>query len=179
MAKNKNLIIALIVVSFILLVASVIFYIDQTREARRIDPLEIEDMSKEEIIQFIYERQAKESTPFYYFIPIFAFFGLVVGALIYYMLYGDIEKKNQLIRYNTDVVLRLLDPEERKIIKKIVDDGGKLHQSEITYMEGYTKVKAHRIIESLAEKGIVQKEKLGKMRLIRMNREFYELLKEK
>lgn len=179
MAKKKHLIIALIVVSFILLVASVIFYIDRTRELRRLDPLELESMLREDIIQYIYERQAKETTPFYYFIPIFSFFGLVIGALIYYLLSEDIEKKDHLIKYNTGVVLQLLGPEERKIIKKIVDEGGKLHQSEITYMEGYTKVKAHRIIDALAQKGIVQKEKLGKMRLIRMNREFYELLRER
>lgn len=179
MADKKLLIIGLIAISFILLVGSVIFYIDKVRELRKIDPLELEDMAKEDIIQSIYERQAKESTPFYYFIPIFAFFGLVVGALIYYILYGDLEKKDKLIKYNTDVILHLLNPEERRVIKKIVENEGKVQQLEITYMEGYTKVKAHRIIESLAQKGIIQKEKLGKMRLIRMNKEFYELLKEK
>ncbi len=179
MQTKKKLITALIIVSFILLVLSVLFYIESMREIRRIDPLELESMAREDIIQFIYERQARENTPFYYFIPIFSFFGIVVGALIYYILSGDIEKKDQLIRYNTDAILRLLDPEERKVIKKIVAEGGKLQQLEVTYMEGYTKVKAHRIIESLEQKGIVQKEKLGKMRLIRMNKEFYELLKER
>jgi hypothetical protein len=48
---------------------------------------------------------------------------------------------------------------------------------EITYMEGFTKVKSHRIIEGLVQKGILFKEKMGKMRLIKMNKEFYEILK--
>jgi len=59
-----------------------------------------------------------------------------------------------------------------------VENNGKLQQIEITYMEGYTKVKAHRIIENLVQKGILTKEKLGKMRLIKMNKDFYEILKE-
>jgi uncharacterized membrane protein len=46
-------------------------------------------------------------------------------------------------------------------------------------MEGFTKVRAHRIVEALVSKGILQKEKLGKMRIIRMNNEFYEILKKK
>jgi uncharacterized membrane protein len=132
-------------------------------------------MQKDQILQQIYEHQ--NNTPFYFFIPIFSFFGIVVGALIYYILAGDIEKKEKIIQRNTDVILKLLQSEERKVINKIVENHGKIQQAEITYMEGYTKVKAHRIVESLVKKGIVQKESLGKMRLIKMNDEFYEVLK--
>jgi uncharacterized membrane protein len=44
-------------------------------------------------------------------------------------------------------------------------------------MEGFSKVKAHRVVISLANKGIVTKETYGKMRMIKMNDEFYEVLK--
>ena len=84
-----------------------------------------------------------------------------------------------MIEYNTDVILKLLNPQERKVIKKIVDEGGKIQQMEITYMEGFTKVKSHLILDSLEKKGILYKEKLGKMRLVKMNDEFYEILKNK
>ena len=46
-------------------------------------------------------------------------------------------------------------------------------------MEGFTKVKAHRIIESLVQKGILEKEKLGKMRQLHLNKDLYEILKDK
>jgi hypothetical protein len=178
MSRKKLIIVILILLSFILLIASIVFYIDKTREVRRIDPLELETMTKDQIIQDIYNRQSKSSTPFYYFIPIFGFFGIAVGALVYYILNGDIERKDKVLIQNTSVVMQLLDPQERKVIKKIVENHGKLQQVEITYMDGFTKVKAHRILESLVQKGILEKEKLGKMRLIRMNKDLYEILKE-
>jgi uncharacterized membrane protein len=179
MNRKKIIIITLILLSFVLLIASILFYIDKTREFRRIDPLELESMTKEQIIQDIYDRQSKSTTPFYYFIPIFGFFGIAVGALVYYIMNNDIERKDKVLVQNTSVVMQLLDPQERKVIKKIVENQGKIQQIEITYMEGFTKVKAHRIIESLVQKGILEKEKMGKMRLILMNKDLYEILKDR
>jgi hypothetical protein len=153
------------------------FYIDQTKELRKIDPLELEDFSSEQIIQYIYDKQANSPIPFYYFLPIFGFFGIGIGALVYYLMAGDLEKKEVVIKHNTDIIIKLLDPDEQKVIRKIVENEGKLQQIEITYMEGFTKVKSHRIIESLVIKGILNKEKLGKMRLITMNKDLLEILK--
>jgi hypothetical protein len=175
--RRKKLVITLIVVSFILLVASVVYYLEMARQQKKLDPAELEIMTKDQIIQYIYTRQAQGAIPFYYFIPIFAFFGITVGALIYYIMSGDVEKKEEIIKYDTQVILKLLNPDERKVINKIVENGGKVQQMEITYTEGFTKVKAHRIIESLVMKGILHKEKMGKMRLIRMQKELYDLLK--
>jgi len=179
MSNKKIFVMVMVILSFILLIVSILFYLEKVREQRRIDPLELESMSQEDIIQYIYDKQAEGNTPFYYFIPIFAFFGIAVGALIYYILSGDLEKKEKIIEYDTELILKLLNPEERKVMRKIVENEGKVQQIEITYMEGYTKVKAHRIIESLVQKGILEKEKLGKMRLIRMNKGFYDILKKK
>lgn len=179
MMDKKNLIVGLIILSFVLLITSSLLYISKARSERQIDPLEIEAMDKEEIIQYIYEKQSLGHLPFYYIIPVFAFFGILVGAFIYYIMNEDLEKKQKTIEYNTEVILKLLNPEERKVMRKIVDNNGKIQQVEITYMEGYTKVKAHRIVESLVRKGILQKESLGKMRMITMNNEFYEILKKK
>ncbi len=179
MRQKKLFISGLIALSFLLLIASIIFYIDNTRDMRRIDPLELESMQKEQIIQTIYERQANEGVPFYYFIPIFGFLGVGVGAVIYFINTIDLEKKEKIIEHNTDIILKLVDPEERKVINKIVENNGKTQQMEITYMEGYTKVKAHRIIEGLVRKGILTKEAMGKMRQIKLDKDLYEILKKK
>ncbi|MEM4756327.1 MAG: hypothetical protein QW594_04305 [Candidatus Woesearchaeota archaeon] len=55
-----------------------VVYIDKTKEVRRISPLELESMQKEQIIQMLYERQANKAIPFYYFIPLFGFLGLLL-----------------------------------------------------------------------------------------------------
>jgi hypothetical protein len=176
--KNKTIIAGLIILGFLLLAGSVLFYVDKTREQRRIDPLDLESMTKEDIIQTIYERQT-ESTPFYYFIPIFGFFGAIVGASVYFVLSSDLDKKDKTLSNNTGVLLKLLSFEERKIVNKLLDNNGKLHQSEITYMDGYTKVKSHRLVETLIKKGIVKKEIIGKARLIILENDLYDVLKKK
>ncbi|NTV24228.1 MAG: hypothetical protein HGA85_07735 [Nanoarchaeota archaeon] len=176
--KKKIFITGLIVISFILLVISVIFFLNNMREERQIDPAELEIMTKEQILEYVYTKQGEAHTPFFYFIPIFGFFGIVIGTLIYYIMSGDIEKKEVILKHNSGLILKLLDPEERRVVNKLVENEGKLQQLEITYMDGFTKVKAHRTIESLVNKGIMEKDKLGKTRLIRLNKELYGMLKQ-
>lgn len=176
---NKKILTGLILSTFILLIISTVFLLQQLKDARQIDPLELEMSSKEDIIQHIYENQNETKLTPFLFIPIFGFFGLVVGLLIYYILFTQIEKKEELIKYNTEIILHLLDSNERKVIRKIVDEGGKIQQIEITYMQGFTKVKAHRILDNLEKKGIIFKEKLGKMRMIKLHSDFYTILKNK
>jgi hypothetical protein len=175
---KKHVVAGLIVVSFILLVLSVLFLLQKTREARMIDPLELEGLPREDIIQYIYEKQAESRPLNVFLLPVIGFFGVLIGLLIYYIMEIDIEKKDKTIEHNAGIILKLLDPNERKVIRKIAEDGGKITQMELTYLEGFTKVKAHRVLESLISKGILTKDKMGKQRIIRMNKEFYMILKE-
>lgn len=177
MELKKILMAGVIALSFMLVILSVIFFVDQSKDSRKLDPLELEIMTKDQIIQTIYERQANEQTPFYLFIPIFSFFGIGIGATLYFIFSEGLEKKDKTIKHNSSVILKLLNPEERKIIKKLIESQGKIQQVEITYMQGYTKVKAHRIVEGLVKKGIVTKEAMGKVRLIILDKELYEILK--
>lgn len=179
MINKKHVMAGLIVLSFALLILSSVIYISKIRNERQIDPLELESKTKEQIIQYVYEKQSSGHLPFYYIIPIFSFFGIIIGALVYFVMNENLEKKQKTIEYNTEVILKLLNPEERKVIKKIVENNGKIQQVEITYMEGYTKVKSHRIVESLVNKGILFKESMGKMRMLKMNDDFYNILKQK
>ncbi|GIU68776.1 MAG: hypothetical protein KatS3mg002_0012 [Candidatus Woesearchaeota archaeon] len=48
---NKKAVIGIIVLSFIMLIISVILYIQKTHELRKIDPLELESMSQPDIIK--------------------------------------------------------------------------------------------------------------------------------
>jgi hypothetical protein len=168
----------LIILAFLLLTLSVSLYVSKTRELRRLDPLELESMTKDQILQLIYQRQAQSGLPNLYFIPIFAFFGLVVGALTYFLLSNDLEKKEAALEYNGAVILQLLGQDERKAVERIVELGGSTHQVEITYLPGFTKVKAHRVVESLVAKAILEKETRGKMRLLKLHPELYAMLRD-
>ena len=60
---------------------------------------------------------------------------------------------------NLDAVLRVLKEDERKVIEAIVAEGGTMLQKDIRWKTGFSRVKTHRILVRLAERGIVSAEK--------------------
>ncbi len=58
-----------------------------------------------------------------------------------------------------DVVLRVLNDEEQKVIKLLVAEGGTMLQKNIRWKTGLSRVKTHRILHRLAKRGIVSAEK--------------------
>lgn len=58
-------------------------------------------------------------------------------------------------------ILNLLNSNERKIVKRLMQEKGVILQSEISRMNNMGKVKAHRSIQELVRKGIVTQEKYG------------------
>ncbi len=59
------------------------------------------------------------------------------------------------------VVLRTLKPEERKVVVVLDAHGGTYLQKYITKEAGLSRLKTHRIIAALSERGIVHAEKRG------------------
>lgn len=175
---QRKLVAALIIASFVLLVGSILLYMDRVHEMRQLDPVELEAMTREQILGEIYERHTAGWTPFYYFIPIFAFFGVAVGALMYYLLAAEMERKDETIKHNAETIFKLLDQKERAVMRFMVENGGNAQQYEISHLQGFTKVKAHRVVQSLVEKGVIRKDAMGKMRRLRLESEFYTLLRD-
>ena len=93
------------------------------------------------------------------------------GAGIFYFMSGKVETTKQSLKKNTDVLLKLLNPDERKVVNLLVENHGKILQAEATRLPGMTKVKSHRIIQRLLDRGVIETEKLGKTKIIRFTRE--------
>lgn len=161
--------------SFILLLVTTIYFIQKTKDYRMLDPLELEMMTKEEIVQYVYDSQTRGDISYYFLIPVFGFFGVVVGATIYFVLVSDLESRKPKI--NSEPVLMLLRYDERKVVNKLLEEKGKVHQSEISYLEGFNKIRAHRVVEGLVKKGIVTKEVMGKVRMIKLRKDLLEILR--
>jgi len=103
------------------------------------------------------------------------------GAGIFYFMSGKVETMSdkvetakQSLKRNTDVLLKLLNPEERKVVNLLVENNGKILQAEATRLPGMTKVKSHRIIRRLLDRGVIETEKLGKTKIIRFTKEIKE-----
>lgn len=58
-----------------------------------------------------------------------------------------------------EVVLRLLEPNEKKVVEAIVAAGGDMLQKDISYELGFSRVKTHRVIVKLLRRGVVTAEK--------------------
>jgi len=110
----------------------------------------------------------------YDLIPLIAMASLVIGAGVYYLMAGRIEGKDRSVKRNTDIILRFLGDDERKVVGRLLGSNGRISQSEITRTEGVSKVKAHRIVKRLASRGIVRTEKQGNTNMVILAREVME-----
>jgi len=61
-----------------------------------------------------------------------------------------------------DIVSRVSKPDERAVLEVLKQSGGVCYQRDIVYHTRFSKVKTHRIIARLAERGVILVKKSGK-----------------
>jgi hypothetical protein len=96
-----------------------------------------------------------------------------VGGLVYFLVFPEIKTKTtdaatnaeQLSPQNSttayDAIVKTLTDEERKVIQVLTAHGGKYLQKYIRKEAGLSRLKTHRIVARLAERGIVTLKKSG------------------
>lgn len=85
--------------------------------------------------------------------------------------------KNVENSYRT-VLLKFLNYNENKVLKRIIEHNGTILQSEISRMPGIGKVKAHRILKDMKIKGIISVEKYGKTNRVNLSKDVKKLFLE-
>ena len=180
--NNRKIIIGLgIIISFALLIFSISLYYSyqhDLRQKNRLDSKDIEKMNLTEIKDYFDSRREAEPTLHgFYLLPFIAFIGLLVGIVVYYIMSDTVIKQEKSLEKNTKIILKFLTPQERKVIETLIENHGKLQQYELSHLPGLNKLKTHRILVNLEQKGIIQKERLGKINKIVLNKELYEVLK--
>lgn len=75
-----------------------------------------------------------------------------------------------------ELIARLMEPNEMAIVEKLIKQQKGIQQSEIAKMPGMTKLKAHRIVERLKQKGIIIVQKIGKTNQIKLDSRTRSLL---
>jgi uncharacterized membrane protein len=110
------------------------------------------------------------------FLPLIIIGGFLAGVGVSYLYF---ERKVELPKTpaQEQAMLGMLPSDEKKVISKLVAEGGRATQAEISRIEGIGKVKAHRIIERLGKRGAVSKESSGKTNIIRLNKNILEGVK--
>jgi len=107
--------------------------------------------------------------------------GVFVGAITSYLflsrlliIRADLSKQK---KFSSDIVLRLLDLDERKVVEFLIENKGSAYQSKISSLL-LDRVKAHRIVSKLNALGLVTVVKDKKSNIINLNPDFYEMMKE-
>ena len=105
----------------------------------------------------------------------------MVGVIYFLVLpeiktYYEPESKNS-IRTAAQMIMRTLKPEEQKVVEILKVHGGKYLQKYITKEAGLSKVKTHRIIAGLSERGIVQVVKQANTNQVSLSDWFHEAIK--
>ena len=77
-------------------------------------------------------------------------------------------------REATAMVMRTLKPDERKVVDILKVHGGTYIQKFITQEAGLSRLKTHRVVASLAERGIVRVEKKGNSNEVTLAKWFLE-----
>src|SRR5256712_6987897 len=75
---------------------------------------------------------------------------------------------------NTAMVLKTLKPDERSIVNVLDAHGGTYLQKYITKEAGLSRLKTHRLVAALSERGIVQVEKYGNTNQVRLAKWFHD-----
>lgn len=105
-------------------------------------------------------------------IPTFSSLGILIGSMVYYILL-PLKKETKLEREDLNLLLNAFKPTEREIIKKIIENKGKITQSKLSSQFG--KVKTFRVLEDLKKRGIIEKEPYGKTNVIHLNENLKKL----
>lgn len=75
-----------------------------------------------------------------------------------------------------ELVAKLLEPKEMAIVDRLIEQSKGIQQGDVVRMPGMTKLKAHRMIERLRQKGIITVHKDGKTNLIKLDSRTRNLL---
>jgi len=107
-------------------------------------------------------------------IPTFSSLGIMIGSFVYYAMFPKLMASEKKIAEDAQVILDMLQFDEKNIIKKIIENKGEITQSKLSSLFG--KVKTFRVLESLKKRGIITKESYGKTNKIRLNENFSKVL---
>jgi len=102
------------------------------------------------------------------FMVLMGVFGLFSGFMVYNTMSQTLEKQKQIVKTNTDIIMKFLGSDEREIVQLLLSKDGMTTQSEIAKLPGMSRLKAHRAVKKLEHRGIVYVEKYGKINMIRI-----------
>ena len=110
--------------------------------------------------------------PLYYFVPVIASSGFLIGALMFYLISEKEKEMEEYKHHESEKINELLEKVLTKSEKDVLDaipKGRWIHQAEISKKLDMSRVEVFRVIKKLTEKELIEKEKVGKVVKLRKN----------
>ncbi|MEM5879479.1 MAG: winged helix-turn-helix transcriptional regulator [Candidatus Aenigmatarchaeota archaeon] len=126
------------------------------------------NISSEQELRFriIYEKIKTE-----WFSQIFFYSGILVLAAAFISIFVYLK----FLRKPEKIILSVLDEFERKVMDAIVAAGGDVNQKKIVQATNLSKAKVSRVVKSLAERGIIEIERLGRTNRLKIVKKKFKL----
>jgi flagellar motor component MotA len=109
-------------------------------------------------------------------VPVFVLAGIVIGAVIFFFMSSKLDNKQKEINKVTETLAQFLNRDEKTVVQKILENNGKVYQSEISRIEGIGKLKSHRILQRLSDRKVIEVEKNGKTNIVKLAKNIQEAL---
>ncbi|MFH1447587.1 MAG: hypothetical protein ABIG39_01880 [Candidatus Micrarchaeota archaeon] len=107
------------------------------------------------------------------YVPLIFASGIALGAVSFYFLYD--RKKPAVEEKDVSEIIGVLEKTEAILLHKIVSEGGRVLQAELSRLDGVGKVKAHRIIQRLKKRGVLETEGAGKTNVVKLTEKYRKL----
>lgn len=109
-------------------------------------------------------------------VPVFILAGVIIGAIVFFFMSSRLENKQNDLAKVTDTLVQFLNKDEKLVVKKLIENDGKVLQAEVSRIEGLGKVKSHRIIQRLVDRNVIVVESFGKTNIVKLTKEIREVL---
>ncbi len=109
-------------------------------------------------------------------IPIILVLSFFTSTFTYTFMSDKVEKKENLVKNNMELVMKFLSQDERKVVERLLNEEGGVTQSEITRLFNENKLKSHRVVKKLISKEIVSSQRFGKTNLLKLNSDIRQSL---
>lgn len=113
--------------------------------------------------------------PIWIIIVAIASFGVFTGSLLYYVVNKNLIKEKKDIKNAIYRLLDFLENDEKKVMKFVIENSGRIHQSRIAKELKIDKVKVSRILGQLEARGFVAREKKGMTNIVYVDEEIRKL----
>ncbi len=113
--------------------------------------------------------------PIPYMILMLSSLGLFIGSLAFYILISKHLNEKKEISKNIELTLKFLEKNEKSIVRSLIKNKEPIQQSKLESETGMHKVKIHRTLDKLIQKGIIEKLQEGKINKIKLKEELKDI----